>query len=91
MLVNHEIGGFNCTKHVTRTGSRGWQARLTIGFFRSVFIFVGAFPPSTVPTTSQEEKWIRNACNKIAIQEQRIALELAFDCRNIANDKNIVF
>lgn len=36
----------------TRTGWRGWHARLTIGFFKSVFIFVGALPPSTVPTTS---------------------------------------
>lgn len=36
----------------TRTGSRGWQAMFTIGFFRSVLIFVGALPPSIVPTTT---------------------------------------
>lgn len=40
---------------LTKTGRRGWQARFTIGFFRSVFILVGAFPPTTVPTTSPEK------------------------------------
>ena len=43
-------------QHVTRTGSLGWQARLTTGFFKSVLIFVGDLPPSTVPTTSCVEK-----------------------------------
>jgi hypothetical protein len=41
---------------LTNTGRRGWQARLTIGFLRSVFIFVGGLPPSTVPTTTREQK-----------------------------------
>lgn len=48
----------NQSRLVTKTGSRGWQARLTIGFFKSVFIFVGAFPPSTVPTTSPKKMLI---------------------------------
>lgn len=41
---------------LTNTGRRGWQARLTIGFLRSVFIFVGGLPPSTVPTTRRHQK-----------------------------------
>lgn len=40
----------------TNTGRRGWQARLTIGFLRSVFILVGGLPPSTVPTTRRNQK-----------------------------------
>lgn len=46
-------------EEVTKTGSRGWQARLTIGFFKSVFIFVGTLPPSTVPTTSRAQHYSR--------------------------------